>query len=190
MQKKLLVLTPILILIFLFILAPTTPNTITWQKLSSGAEYAIIDAPLKSTHGNSKIDILRFNPNLFSMNLMCSSEKKTGSKTLDLWCKESKALAGINAGMFQLSGKFDIYTGFMKNYNHINNPNLNGAYKNILAFNPKDSLLPAIKIIDLTCENWNDLKTKYNSLAQGIRMLDCNQKNTWVAQEKNGAWLP
>ncbi len=183
-MKKIFLLISITFILITFFSNGTSSSTITWQKLQNGLEYALIDAAVKSSHGDSKIDILRFDPKKFKLNLLCAAEKKTKSKTMDLWCKENNAIAGINAGMFQLSGSFDVCTGYMKNYNYVNNPILTSSYKNILAFNPKDSLVPPIQIIDITCANWSDLKNKYNSFAQGIRMMDCNQKNTWKLQEK------
>ena len=170
-------------LLILFISLGMTPenNTIKWQKLENGLEYALIDAPVKSSHADSKIDVLRFDPKKFKLSLQCAGEKKTKSKTMDQWCQENNALAGINAGMFQ---DFTTSTGYMKNHNYVNNPSLNGSYKNILAFNPKDSLVPSMQIIDITCQDWKVLKNKYNSFSQGIRMLDCNKKNTWQLEEK------
>lgn len=74
-------------------------------------------------------------------------------------------------------------TGYMKNYDFINNKNFNN-YNTILAFNRIDSSVPEAQIIDLKCQNWEELRDKYNSFSQGMRMIDCNQRNRWSQQDK------
>ncbi len=157
---------------------------ITWQQLETGLNYASVPLEMKSSVGDSKVDILKIDPKYFKFELLSAGEKKSDSKKADVWCKENNLLAVINAGMFKLDGDFKTCTGYMKNYKYINNPTLNNSYRTIVAFNAKDSTVPAVQIIDLSCQDWNVLKNKYNSFSQGIRMMDCNQKNTWQLQEK------
>jgi hypothetical protein len=44
----------------------------------------------------------------------------------------------------------------------------------MIAFNPKDSLTSNFNIFDLTCTNWQSIKSDYHCFAQGMRMIDCN----------------
>ncbi len=157
---------------------------INWQLLETGLNYASVPLEMKSSIGDSKVDILKIDPKYFKFEMLAAGEKKTDKKKADQWCKENNLLAVVNAGMFKLDGDFKTCTGYMKNYNYINNPNLNSSYRTIVAFNAKDSSVPAAQIIDLSCQNWQVLKNKYNSFSQGIRMIDCTQKNTWQLQEK------
>ena len=158
--------------------------TIEWQKLETGLNYASVSLQVKSSVGDSKVDILKIDPKYFKLEMLCAGEKKMDSKKADQWCKDNKLLAVINAGMFKLEGDYKMCTGYMKNYKYINNPSLNGAYRNLVAFNAKDSSVPAAQIIDITCQDWNILKGKYNSFSQGIRMIDCKQNNSWQLQQK------
>ncbi|MFM7021410.1 MAG: phosphodiester glycosidase family protein [Flavobacteriales bacterium] len=183
MNRKIWVFPVLLILFSLLSMAPVS-NGPDWKKLDSGLEYLLIDAPVKSSHNNSKIDVLRFDPKKFKLNLLCAAEKKSKGKNIDDWCKQNAALAGVNAGMFKLEGSCDVSTGYMKNGAYINNPSLNLSYKLVLAFNAKDSSVAPIQLIDLTCQDWNKLRDKYNCFSQGIRMMDCDGKNTWQLQEK------
>ena len=84
--------------------------------------------------------------------------------------------------MYQADGIKNV--GYMKNFNHINNPRLNTRYKAILAFNPVDATLPAIQIIDMKCQDFEKLKDRYQTLIQGIRMTSCRQENVWERQDK------
>lgn len=161
-----------------------TPSAISWQELEKGLYYASIDAPVKSSYADSKIDVLKIDPAYFKFNLLCAGEKKSNSKTADQWCDEYKMIAGVNASMFKLEGDFKQSTGYMKNNKYANNNVLNASYKNIFAFNVKDSSLPSAHIIDLSCENWSVQKNNYSSFSQSLRMIDCSGNNTWQLQQK------
>jgi hypothetical protein len=84
--------------------------------------------------------------------------------------------------MYQQDGIRNV--GYMKNFSHINNPRLNTAYKSVLAFNPTESTLPEIQIIDLKCQDFESLRFKYGTLVQDIRMISCRQENVWSKQDK------
>jgi hypothetical protein len=73
----------------------------------------------------------------------------------------------------------------MKNFDHVNNPRLNKA-NTVLAFNPVDKNLPEIQIIDRECQDFNELRQKYQSFVQSIRMISCDQQNVWTRQD--GKW--
>lgn len=175
-------------LLFLFALGLVSPaiaqTDIQWSLLEPGLNYASVMSPVKSSIGDSKIDILKIDPSYFSFNLVCAGQKKSVKKTADVWGKENNLIACVNSSMFKLEGDFMTSTGFMKNGKYVNNPNLNPAYKSIFAFNPKDSSLPKAHIIDLSCENWATKKEQYGSFSQSLRMIDCNEKNTWQLQQK------
>jgi hypothetical protein len=68
----------------------TKQKAIDWKNLEAGLDYASIDALIKSIHADSKIDILRINPDYFSFELQCMEQKKTGNKKIDQICKENK----------------------------------------------------------------------------------------------------
>jgi hypothetical protein len=100
------------------------------------------------------------------------------------WCEKYGLIAAINAGMYQRDGFTNV--GFMKNFNHLNNPQLNTIYKAVLAFNPAESNIPDIQIIDLKCQAFESIGPKYQTLIQNIRMMSCRQENVWV--KKNQVW--
>ena len=95
-------------------------------------------------------------------------------------------LAAVNAGMFQENGLTSV--GFMKNFGHVNNPRLSNA-NTILAFNPVGENLPEIQIIDRECQDFNDLRQKYQSFVQSIRMISCSQQNVWSRQDSKWSTL-
>ncbi|MGN6645387.1 MAG: phosphodiester glycosidase family protein [Cytophaga sp.] len=171
----------------LFICVAATSSkkeTIVWQNLEKGLDYALLDAPVKSSYADSKIDVLRINPAYFTFELECMEQKKNGNKKIDQICTENKLIAAVNAGMFKLEGNFQTCTGYMKNGTYTNNATLNPSYKTVFTFNPKDTSKKSATLIDLTCEDWAVAKSSYTCFSQGIRMVNCDGKATWQASEK------
>ena len=81
--------------------------------------------------------------------------------------------------MYQEDGLTSV--GYMKNFDHVNNSRL-GRDKTVLAFNPIDSGVPSIQLIDRDCQDFNTLRLKYRTLVQSIRMISCHQRNVWTQQ--------
>ena len=146
---------------------------VTWQSLYDGIDYCEADAPIKSVVNDSKISILRINPEKCDFKLLSASEYKKTTRTAPEWAGKFDLNIIVNAGMYDLS-KGLKNKGYMKNYKHFNNPKLKESYNSIIAFNPKDKKAKKFKIIDLSCESWNKVKKQYHCYAQGMRMIDCN----------------
>ena len=158
-----------------------TTDEILWNKVDTGLLYGEYISPQKSSYGDSKISFLKIDPTLYSFNLFSAKEKGESIKTVKEWGKAKEQIAVINAGMYQTD--FATNVGYMKHFDFINNGHVNNN-NTILVFNRKDKTIPAIQIIDLQCQNWEILKSKYNSFTQSIRMVDCNQNNKWSQQPK------
>lgn len=181
-MKKVTFLLPVLLLIFPSAKPAKTP--IKWKEIDNGLLYAEISSPVKSSHGDSKISVLKIDPKQYNLKMVCASEEKTINKAIDQWSKAKNLLAAVNAGMYKLDGDYTQCTGYLQNYNHINNGVLNRTYNAVAAFSPKSDTVPPFKIIDLRCESWDQWKNAYNCYSQGIRMIDCNQTNRWSVQAK------
>lgn len=173
-------------ILFTFVSATTSfkQETIVWQNLEQGLDYSSWNTPVKSSHADSRIDVLRINPAHFSFELECMDQKKSNNKKIDQIAKENNLIACVNAGMFKLEGNFQTCTGYMKNGAYTNNATLNTSYKNVFAFNSKDASKKSATLVDITCEDWGVAKTNYTSFSQGIRMVNCEGKATWQASEK------
>jgi len=139
---------------------------------------AEFDSPIKSNAQDSKITIIRIDPKLYSFKLLCASEHGTMKMTARKWCEKFSLIAAVNAGMYQKDGFTNV--GLMKNFSHMNNPKLNNIYKAVLAFNPAESKIPEIQIIDLKCQDFEKIGPKYQTLIQNIRMISCRQENVWA----------
>ena len=160
---------------------------INWKNLDSGLDFAQAHIGKRSTYGDSKISILRIDPNKYSLDLLMGSHLKNSrgqviSKTADEWAKDHNLTAVINAGMFEPDGRA---TGYMRNSEGASNPNLRKGYNVAFAFNPvKGSRLPEAQIIDLRAQNFNELAPQYKAISQSIRMMSLKGNNTWSQQRK------
>ncbi len=118
--------------------------------------------------------------------LLCATQYGKEPLTTREWASRHHLVAALNAGMFQKNGLTSV--GFMKNFDHVNNPRLSKA-NTILAFNPVDESLPEIQIIDRECQDFNDLRQKYRSFVQSIRMISCDRQNVWNSQDSRWSTL-
>lgn len=165
-----------------FILLFVTHLFSSWKMLETGLELGSFHSPNYPDSVQATITILRIDPVFFSFRLLCSSAPDQGnSLSAKNWCKKEHLVAAINASMYQEDYKTSV--SLMKTSLHINNSYLSKD-KTILAFNPKDSSVPKIMIIDRQCDDFATLKKIYLSFVQSIRMISCTRKNVWTQGEQ------
>ena len=152
-----------------------------WKKVDEGLYWAEFYPSQKSPVKDSKITIVKINPKFYSFKLLCASDLGKTRMTAKDWCLKHNLISAINAGMYQEDGLRNV--GYMKNFSHVNNPRLSSSYKAVLAFNRTDAAVPDIQIIDLRCQAFEELKPKYQTFVQSIRMVSCQQENVWAKQD-------
>lgn len=152
-----------------------------WRHLEPGLELGIFDAPQKSHVGDSRVTVLRIDPERFSLKLLCRSEHDLPQLTPRQWSRKFGLVAAINAGMYQKDYRTSV--GYCVNYDHVNNGRL-GKDKTVLAFNRVDTTVPPVQIIDRTCQDFFELKKRYHSFCQSIRMVSCTGRNVWSQQPR------
>jgi hypothetical protein len=155
-----------------------------WIRVDEGLFVAEFASPVRSQVGDSKIVVMRISPDHFAFKLLCASEHDNRRMILKEWCRRHNLLAAVNAGMFQADGV--THVGYMKNFNHVNNSYLRDDYKAVFAFNPVDSALPEVQIIDRQYQSLDELAPRYQTLIQNLRMVSARRENVWSQQNK--AW--
>jgi uncharacterized protein YigE (DUF2233 family) len=153
-----------------------------WKKVDEGLHLGEFASEGTSQIEDSRITIVKVDPRVYSFKLLCASELGRTKLTAKKWCQEHHLISAINAGMYQEDGIRNV--GYMKNFNHINNPRLSPVYQAVLAFHPIEPTVPEIQIIDLKCQDFEKLRSKYQTLIQNIRMISCLQENVWSKQDK------
>ena len=151
-----------------------------WEKLAVGLELGIFNAPLPSEIGDSKIRVLRIDPQRYQLRLLSASAFENGRPlSAKQWSQQNGLVAAINASMYQEDYRSSV--SLMRSRAHINNPRLSKDMT-ILAFDRKTADVPLMKIIDRECEDFEVWKKKYNTMIQSIRMISCTGENVWTKQ--------
>lgn len=151
----------------------TTVDYSNWVTLNKGMEYREIDAPTKSFIGDSKISILRMDRNLFDFNLFSATKYDSLPRDLHAWADTFQLNVVFNAGMYSLTNPLSS-RAYLKSGSHVNNGSLLENFNLMLAMNPTVKHRDEVEILDLTCENFQEMNGQFASYAQGLRMIDCN----------------
>lgn len=157
---------------------------IPWQNLMEGLQYAELDAPEKSVVNDSKLTILKLDPQKLDFEFLTASEHGQHPRTAPDWAKEFDKSIIVNAGMYRYN-KTQSNKGYMKNFGHLNNPVKNPYYNALLAMHPKDPQKPAFEIIDTYQKDWDKIKNQYQSVCQGMRMIDENGTGMQFSKRPN-----
>ncbi len=143
-----------------------------WITPFKGLNYTEFSSPKQSIQGDNKIKIVQIDPVFFEFHLISATEKNE-LENVDYWIENQDFNLIFNAGMYKLKDEH-IHRFYMRNFEHYNNPKLTYNVNSIIAFNPKYSDLPSFTIFDLQYDDWSLVESNYNTIVQGIRMLDCN----------------
>jgi hypothetical protein len=154
-------------------------ETNPWREVEEGLLVGEFEAQLKPPFRDARILVLRLDPQKYSFKLLSASENSGRKMTVREWTEQYGLVGAFNAGMYQTDGATSV--GYMKNFKHINNGRLN-INNAVLAFNRADASVPEIQIIDRKCQDFGELKGKYQSFVQSIRMISCEQQNVWSQQ--------
>lgn len=143
-----------------------------WTELIKGMEYIEMDAPIKSSVGDSKISILRMNPDNFEFSLHTATQYDRKSRSVSDWADTFRLNVVFNASMYEISKPL-VARGYLKSGEHVNNGLVKESFRSMIALNPKTKNRRNIEIVDLTCESFYEQKQAFSSLAQGLRMINC-----------------
>lgn len=159
---------------------------VEWKTLAPGMELGTAVAKKASRHGDSKITILRIDPDRWDLELLAISEtgEKSG-RTARGWSEKHGLTAAINAGMFATD--YSTHVGYLRAGNHVNNGRFN-KYESVAAFGPKKSGIPRFRIFDLDAPGTKSeaIVGDYSSVVQNLRLIKRPGENRWSRQEK--AW--
>jgi len=155
-------------------LGPTT--------LKSGLESA--EFYDEARPGGLPVHVLKIDPQKCRFKLLSASEHENRPRSLKEWSENFGLDAVINASMYQ-EENLDRSTGFMKNFDHLNNPTINSRYGAFIVFNPVDPLLPAVQFIDRRLQpDWKQRIEKYQTVIQNYRMISAGEQTGWYRDEK------
>lgn len=178
-MNRLLLLKLIFVWAFIFILINETISQtkwiqeIKWNEIGKGIQYAELDAPEKSVVSDSKLSFIKLDVSKLDFHFLTASEHGNKPRIAPEWATEFEMNIIVNAGMYAFNRK-QTNKGYMKNYDHYNNPDKSEYYNAIMAINSKNKIGRQFEIIDITCQKWEIVKESYHSLCQGMRMISCD----------------
>jgi len=145
-------------------------DTLFWIDKGSTLQISSCNLIRSTNISDDKLTIIRFNPSIFYVDLI---EYKNNNlfKTPEFWVDSFAYSIVVNAGMYDLKDE-KKHRFFMQNMGLINNSFLDSNAKGIIAFNPIVDSISNFDLFDLTTINLEEIRTKYQSIIQGYRLID------------------
>jgi hypothetical protein len=150
-----------------------------WTELCPGVDYAQFVAPMRSTKEDSKITVVRVDPERARMRVLSSVELGLPHPLRAVkWAERYDLAVVINAGMF---GTDSRHLGYMRmRPGHVNNGVVRADYKSVLVFKPRESGLREAALLDLEQASIRDLSAKYEGIVQNLRIVRSPGKVVWA----------
>jgi len=164
------------------IFLPVPWNAYAWEKLAEGLFLKEFDPHTKSPVSNDSVVILKIDPEVYAFRLLSISEHSGRRRTARQWADDFGLLAVINASMYQEDDKTS--TGYMKNFGHVNNGQINARYGAFMAFHPNHPKIPRVQIIDRYHQSWKKIIRQYDTVIQNYRMISLKGENLWKPSHK------
>ena len=152
----------------------------SWQIIDEGLFFSEFEFSQKSEIGDSKVTIIKIDPDHFDFGLYCESEYGSEQRNVKDWVEDFNLICGVNGGMYETD--YLTGSGYLKNYDHINNPEFRENWNMCFVCNPKSDSLPEAQLVDIEEENVEEVISQYNSVLQSIRMLSADGRNVWSKQ--------
>jgi hypothetical protein len=163
--------------------APPAATTPAWGELVPGMELGTF-ASSRARGKDDRIRVLRLDPKRFRLRLLNASAPTEGRPlSARGWADRHHLAAVINSSMYQADLRSSV--SLMRRAGHVNNPRLSKD-KAVLAFDPVESSVPPVQIIDRECQDFETVSRAYRTLVQSIRMVSCHGGNVWSPQPR--AW--
>jgi len=164
-------------------IADTPPDG--WKQLGPGMDIQYLNAKTPSNMGNSKITLVRIDPDQWELLFMGVNQSgEESGRTVKDWCESHKLTAAINAGMF--AENYRTHVGYLRFRDHVNSASIN-SYQSVLAFDPKKGkdILP-FRIFDLDASGITitTILEDYSSAIQNLRLIKKPGINVWKQQDR------
>jgi phosphodiester glycosidase len=168
---------------FFLLLAARSP--LDWRAVAPGMDLKYVLAKNPSPVGDSRVVILRMDPNLWQLEAVGISQtgEFVGHTARD-WSHSRSFSAAINAGMF--AADYKTHVGYMRSNTHVNNSHPN-VYQSVAAFEPRDlQSLSRFRIFDLDAPGvrFQDILKNYASVLQNLRLVKRSGLNQWIQQDR------
>lgn len=144
-----------------------------WQALEPGLELAEFKLP----DSESRLTVLRIDPEYFDFLLCAASASDKQQATLGEWGAKEGLSAAINASMYLPDNLTS--TGYMRSGAHINNGRIMERFGAFFVSGPRKEGLPQAQILDRDNPDWRALLDDYETVVQNYRMTNSQRRILW-----------
>jgi len=171
--------------VLLWLVSAMSAEAAGWKTLAPGMELREFRARKPSTIGDSRITVVRIDPELWELEFMgVSLTGESIGHTAREWCQGHNFTAAINAGMFDADRK--THTGFLRTGRHKNCGRVN-EYQSVAAFSPRHGRdIPPFRIFDLDAPGVTvkRILRDYAVVVQNLRLIKRPGESVWHEQRK------
>lgn len=162
------------------------PGRGSWETLEPGLELGRFPGCTTAPAEPPAITVVRVDPGKFELRVAsASATPERRSRTVRSWAEAHGLVVATNAGMYHQD--FVRHVGLLVDGEHVNNPVAVATYKSALAFNPLRAGLPPFELADLDQITIPELRERYATVVQNLRMIAPGRRNVWAASEKRSA---
>ena len=149
-----------------------------WVSLAPGLELGRFDPWLVAAADDGALTVLRVDPELWQIRVMTAAEEDLETRGLDLprWCRQTGAVAVINAGMYQEDGT--THVGFCQTRGVVRSAGVND-YLSALLCDPRHEGVPPFALADLDEADLDSLRADYGTVVQNLRLIKRPSENRW-----------
>lgn len=148
-----------------------------WHVLEDGLELGRFDVVSLRASESGELTVLRISPENFSLKLFATEKGEDAPRrNVADWCAEFGLVAAINAGMYQADHR--THVGFCKIDGEVVNGFAND-YLSVAAFDPLVADDPAFRIFDLDVTPLVEVRARYRSVVQNLRLIKRSGENRW-----------
>jgi hypothetical protein len=153
-----------------------------WTELEAGLELARFDSKTRESEVWGDLVVLRVDPAAWNLKVV-AAELQTDDRNRNIreWSEDFDLTAAINAGMYQADKKTHVGYCMVDGEIISKYPN---KYRSAAAFDPVDAADPEFRIFDLDEVTLEELKRRYRTVVQNLRLIKRSGKNRWE-QSKN-----
>lgn len=165
---------------------PPPPPEAGWRELEPGLEIGRFHLCDEAAPAPPSLVVVRADPGRFDVTALAASARPDrAARSARDWARAGDLAVVINAGMFHPD--YLRHVGYMVLDGHVNNGVPVASYRSVLAFDPVGDDGPRFVLADLDRTSLDDLRDRYRSLVQNLRMIDADGRNVWEPSERRAA---
>ncbi|MBD3315641.1 MAG: hypothetical protein GF344_07635 [Chitinivibrionales bacterium] len=153
-----------------------------WRKLDEGLYVGEFDAPQKSHRGDSRITVVRVDPEHFAFRVLSAVREDSVRRTVKEWCERHELVGAINAGMY--AKDYLTHVGYMKNDGRVLNPSVRKDYRAAFVCDPDTTGIASAALVDFECRDFAAVDRRYRTVVQNLRMISCKRTNVWSRRKR------